>query len=335
MSKVIELYRILNGTTGMPAEFSQAGKTKEDVSKLFNAEMERLAPKGDYKTFKKNKAEIFAIIEEVLGEELPKEVMESMGSWAQVDVFKNGDRPRYLIAKNKNGIRKSVTEIALSGRPKRTKMDRGYKEVEMKAFGTATSFSREELRDGLFNIQEWKDEVIQGIKDAMYAKVQEVLAATVDSLPSNNKKNGAGFIPKTVDGLISKAKSYGDRVEILCTERFAQEIPFDPNDQIAIGERRTHGYTRVYKGGVTVNIMPNSLKTPYGDEFVFDDKRAYILPVGKEKFIKIPVEGDVEIDEYTEQDTKEEVFEAYSRFNALVVIDPCMLFVYDNTELAK
>ena len=145
-NSVMDLYKIIAGKIEMPTEFSEAGKTKEDVARLFKEEMDKLAPKGDWKTFKKNKDQIFSIIEEVLEEELPKEVMETIGQWADVEVFRNGDKPRYLLKKNKNGIRHSVTEIALSGRPKRTKMDRGYKEVEMKAFGTATSFSKEELR---------------------------------------------------------------------------------------------------------------------------------------------------------------------------------------------
>lgn len=331
-NSVMDLYRVLSGKIEMPTEFSEAGKTKEDVAKLFQSEIERLAPKGDWKTFKKNKEEIFSIIAEVIEEELPKEVMETIGRWADVEVFRHGDKPRYLLKKNKNGIRHSVTEIAPSGRPKRTKMDRGYKDVEMKAFGTATSFSKEELRAGLFDIVEWKDECLQGIKDTMYAKIQEVLQVATSALPIANKKSGAGFVEDVVDDLIAKAKSFGDKVEILCTERFAQTIPFDSNDQQAIADRRSTGYTRIYKGCI-VDIMPNPLKKAGTDEFVFDNGIAYILPVGKEKFIKVPVEGDVDIEEYKENDTKEQVFEVEAKFNAVVVLNPKYLFTYENTSI--
>lgn len=321
---------IISGKIKLPAEFSAEGVDLEAVNKAFCAQIDEYTK--DYRTFKRHKQEVFAIIEETMDIELPKMVEEALGEFAEIKNLANGDKNRFLIDKNKGGIKNSVTEVGLGGQFKRYKMDRGYIEPSMKAYGTATSIDLEELRMGLHNWAEWKTEVAKGITENIAHKAAEGLQAAVSKMPARQKDSASGFDEAKFDKLLAKAKSYGDRVKIVCTEMFAQKIPSDTYLQTGLQEIRDFGYVRKYKGA-DVQILPNALKDNVSEEWQIDNKTAYILPVGKNaKIVKITLEGQSEMDEYRDEQTKETVYEVYDKAGVAVVTLP-YVFAYTDDSL--
>ena len=163
-------------------------------------------------------------------------------------------------------------------------------------------------------------------------KAAEGLQAAVAKMPARQKDSGSGFDEAKFDKLLAKAKSYGDRVKIVCTEMFAQKIPTDTYLQTGLQEIRDFGYVRKYKGA-DVQVLPNALKDNVSEEWQIDNKTAYILPVGKNaKIVKITLEGQSEMDEYKDDQTKETVYEVYDKAGVAVVTLP-YVFAYTDTSL--
>ena len=321
---------IISGKTKLPAEFSAEGVDLEAVNEAFCEQIKEITK--DYRTFKQHKAELFSIIEENIDTILPNMVEQYLGEFAEIKNLANGDKNRFLVEKNKGGIKNSVTEVGLGGQFKRYKMDKGYVEPEMKAYGTATSIELEELRAGLLNWANWRMEVTEGIAENIMHKVNEGLQAAVSAMASRQKDSASGFDATKFDTLLARAKSYGEKVKIVCTEMFAQKLPIDTYSQVALQEKRDYGYVRKYKGA-DVQIIPNALKDNTSTAWQIDNGFAYIMPVGKNaKIVKVTLEGQSEIDEYKDQDTKETVYEVYDKAGVAVVNQP-YVFVYEDTAL--
>lgn len=322
--------KIISGKIQLPTEFSAEGVGVEEVKEAFCEQIKELTK--DYRTFRNHKTEVFTIIEENIDVILPNMVKDALGDFADIKVLSNGDKNRFLVEKNKEGIKNSVTEVALGGNFKRYKMDKGYVEPEMKAYGTATSIELEELRAGLLNWAEWQAEVTQGIAENIYTKVNEGLQAAVSKMPARQKDSSAGFDAAKFDALLARAKSYGSKIKIMCTEMFAQTLPIDTYSQVGLQEKRDFGYVRKYKGA-DVQIIPNALKDNTSTEWQIDNGFAYIMPVDKNsKIVKVSIEGQSEMKDMEDPDTHEQVFQVYDKAGVAVVNQP-YVFVYENTAL--
>lgn len=321
---------IVSGKIKLPQEFSTEGVDVDAVNVAFCEQIKEITK--DYRTFKQHKQELFSIIEENIDIVLPNMVLDALGELAEIKNLANGDKPRFLVEKNKGGIKNSVTEVGLGGNFKRYKMDKGYIEPAMKAYGTATSIELEELRAGLLNWAAWKQEVAEGIAENIQRKAYEGIQAAVAKMPARQKESASGFDEAKFDKLLAMAKSYGSDVKIICTEMFAQKLPIDTYSQVALQDKRDYGYVRKYKGA-NVQIIPNALKDNTSEEFQIDNSRAYIIPTAKNaKIVKVVLEGQSEMDEFKDQDTKETVYQVYDKAGVAIVNVP-YLFSYEDTSL--
>lgn len=323
---------IVSGKTKFPTEFSQEGVGEDDVQRAFNEEINKITK--DHRVFRERKNEVFSIIEDSVKEDLPKNVLNGFGELCELKNLSNGDKNRYIIEKNKGGIKNSVTEVGLGGKFKRHKMEHNYVEPEMKAYGTATAVELEELRQGLLNWASFKTEVSEGIAENVLVKANDGIQAAVAKMAARQKDSASGFDAAKFDKLLAKAKSYANngKVKILCTEMFAQKIPFDTYSQVDSADKREYGYLRKYKGA-EVQVIPNALKDNVGEEWQINNSFAYILPVGKNsKIVKVTIEGQPEMSEEKDSDTGETVFSIYDRVGVAVVTSP-YVFVYEDTSL--
>lgn len=323
---------ITSGKIKLPIEFSQEGIDEDAVREAFNKQVNELTK--DHRTLRKNQQEVFSIIEEGVDEELPKNVLNGFGDLVELKIKSNGDKPRFLVEKNKGGIKNSVTEIGLGGRVKRYKKESGYIEPQMKAYGTATSIELEELRSGMMNWADFKTEVADGIAQNILIAANKGLQTAIAKMPARQKDSSSSFDATKFDKLLAMAKSYAPngKVKIVCTELFAQTIPFDTYFQVDSQDKRDFGYVRKYKGA-EVQVVPNALKDNISTEWQLDNKNAYIMPVGKNgKIVKVVIEGQSEMREVDDQDTDEKVYQIYDRAGVVVVTLP-NVFVYTNTAL--
>lgn len=333
IKRISTLAKIITGQIGRPTEFSDFNDV--DIKEQYKAEVNKFfTGKNWYRDFQDNQRAMFRILEESIEADLPKEVMDKIGMFANVMVLEPGDTKEYTFKRNKGNIRKTVVEVAKGGRLKHYKMDKGSMKITTHAVGTAVGIEKDELRRKFLDFNEFKDEAQQGIQDRIYEDVHIALKGVIDGLPAANKSSASGFDKEAFDDLIAKAKSYGDEVKIICTERFASTIEFPANDQQSIAEVRTNGHVKMYKG-CPIHILPNSIKAPYSSEWVFSNETAFFIPTAKdEKFLQVALEGTTSIKEKEDDDTDESIFEVTADIGVICIVPPPYLYAYTNTKLA-
>ena len=94
----------INGTTPAPtAEFSC---TVEEVEDTLRAELSAMA--SDYNTYRRNKFDIFEIMQEANDEYLPNKVLAQMGAFAEVNTFDHGKKLNSKLRKVKCVVKHSL-----------------------------------------------------------------------------------------------------------------------------------------------------------------------------------------------------------------------------------
>ena len=94
----------------VPADFTAS---KEEVNETLREELSALAK--DYNTYRRNKYDIFEIIQEAADEIIPNEVLSTMGQFAEVRQFPNNVKPQFKVKKGRARAKRFVTRAAQSG----------------------------------------------------------------------------------------------------------------------------------------------------------------------------------------------------------------------------
>lgn len=97
-------------------------------------------------------------------------------------------------------------------------------------------------------------------------------------------------------------------------------------------ERFANGYLANYKGH-TVVILEQSFENADNTGKVIDPQKAYIIPVGQEKPIKIAFEGQTQVRENENRDWSKEI-EVYKKLG-VGLVEMNGICVYTNTSLIK
>ena len=194
---------------------------------------------------------------------------------------------------------------------------------------------------GRVDMAELMNIILEGLSDSIYKEVQGALKAAINAedRPSANKAVVAGFDAAEFDKIVNTVSAYGDSVTIYCTRAFASTLcnmpgwAGDSNPMTALqdyNDVREMGYIGRYKGNNVV-LLSQSFEDESNTEKVVDDQYAYIMPAGKEKPVKIGIEGGTLIDEQRLQDGSVEV-QAQHMFDVAVVANNYWA-IYRNTEL--
>jgi hypothetical protein len=182
---------------------------------------------------------------------------------------------------------------------------------------------------GRVDMAELMDIILEGLSDSIYKEVQGALVAAIsaEDRPAANKGvMTTGFDSAVFDSVLNTVAAYGDSVTIYCTRAFASTLfnqpgwAGDANPMTALADYndvREMGYVGRYKGANIV-LLEQSFVDETNTAKVVDDKYAFIMPAGKEKPVKIGIEGGTLIDEFRLQDGSVEV-QAQHMFDVAVV----------------
>lgn len=312
--------------------YNDKNYSTEEVNKLLRKELNELA--GTYAKFRENKNTIFALIEEVVDTVLPQRVLEQYGDFAEIKTFAQGDKAIFkekITAASRRRAKRFVTRVGLAGVYEVFKLDGSKYELLTTAYGGAVQIGFEEFLDGNIEMSDVLDILLEGLDEAVYREIAKAMSATSKYLPSVNIHTEDGFNEQAFDNLISIADSYGQSA-IYCTYEFAATVL--PNKDWASekikDQRWENGYVTSYKSHKIV-----VLKQSYEDETntvkVMDPSIAFIIPVGKEKIVKIAFEGQTAVKEVENEDWSREI-RSYKKFGVGV---PSKGFIccYKNTAL--
>lgn len=302
----------------------------ETLNETLRDEFNELA--GSYNAYRRNKNDIFEIMQEVIDEVLPMKVLAAYGDWAEVKQYGQGNKPSFVKRTGTKRAKSFVTKVGLAGIYEVFKLDKEFFEIETTAYGGAAQIGLEEFLDGVIDFATILDIMVEGLNDAVYVEIAKAMTTIASKLPAANQDTGAGFVEADFDKLLTVARAYGTPV-IYCTLELAQKIVPSTNwiaeaDKVDV---RTQGYVGIYKGTKVV-VMPQSFVDETNAVKVIDPAFAYIIPVGaNDKPVKIAMEGETIVDEYVNKDRSREI-QSYKKFGVAMVVtnDIC---VYEDTSL--
>lgn len=303
-----------------PAEF-----TVENVNDAFADGLREFA--GSYNQFMKNRYDLYDIIIESIDEKLPRDVMASIGAFAEVKTVEQGKKAMFKRKLGRARAKKFLTQVGLSGVYETFRLDSDTFELGGHAVGGGATVDFERMLDGEESLAEVVGIVTDGLINAVYVEVERALVAAYDNMPATNKYKGAWSADEMVK-LMTIVRAYGNPVIFACPEFIAKMgadaiVPvatgtgqgvYSPKDIEAIHDT---GFIKVFRGASVVEI-PQSFVDETNTETYVDPSRAYVFPAGDEKVVKVVLEGATQIRDHENKDNSMEVY-AWKKMGAAIL----------------
>lgn len=274
---------------------------------------------GSINDFMRNRYDIYDIIIENADEIVPNKVMDAMGQFAEIIQLANGEKKLFKRGGlGRNRAKKFLTQVGLNGLYETFRLDEETFTLKTKAIGGAVSIDFERMMDGAETISEFMDVLTEAQVDGIYGEVQKALMAAVEetSMPTANKFAGS-YSASDLLTLINTVKTYGGSATIFASPEFiaamgadaivpavtnAQAI-YHPDDIDAI---HNLGRIRIFRGCPIVELRQSFLDES-NTKVMIHPQYAYILPSGKEKIVKIAMEGGTQMYDVVNPDQSVEI----------------------------
>lgn len=324
MSKILGKFTVEEATNlvvdGYRNVSSHKDYTAEERRDGANALLVELA-----KDYRNNKNQIFQIIEETITEVLPERLEATIGRFAEIKMFAEGDTPSFSV---KNG-KITAYSVSIGGTVSRQRRSKRTITVETEATQVKVYEELTRVRAGLVDFNELIDDALDAIEDEFYNKIYQTLIGTYANLPAANKETDTSVDEVKLDRLIAVVASYGSPM-ILGTRMGLSTLPAIDSSE-AKSDKYNQGYLGKYKGTPVVE-MKNVVTDETNEEFVLEDRYFYIIPEGKDKIVKVGIEGDAYVREESGQDWTLN-FETMVQ-NGTAVLQTNYFAIYDNSSLA-
>lgn len=300
---------------------------------------------GSINNFMRNRYDIYDIIITTADEIVPNKVISTMGMFAEVRQVPQGQKALFKRGGlGRNRAKKFLTQVGLSGVYETFRLDNETFELGAYAVGGAATIDFERFLDGAESMADLMDIITEGLTDAVFGEVQKALIAAKDAVgrPDANKVISDKFEGDKMFKLVSVVKAYGGSAVIFATPEFVGEMGPDaivpvsvagsqavyhPEDIDAI--HRT-GYVTVFRGTPIVQI-PQSFVDENNDKTWINPQYAYVLPAGKEKVVKIVLEGNTQVYDWTNKDQSMEIH-TYKKMGAAILTHHNW-GIYQNTSI--
>ena len=293
-----------------PTEFSVAS-----VDAAFADELKKLT--GSVNNFMRNRYDIYDIIIENADEIVPAKIMDAMNQFAEVITLKQGETKVFKRGGlGRNRAKKFLTQAGLSGVYESFRLDTETFTVNMKAIGGAVSIDFERMLDGAETLAEFMDVLTEAQVDGIYGEVQKALMAAHANMPTPNKVLG-DYKAEQLLAIVNVVKTYGGGATIFASPEFvaamgpdaivpgtdAYHAIYSPKD---IEDIAAYGRVKMFRGTPIVELR-QSFVDEKNEQVMIHPQFAYILPTGKEKVVKVLMEGQTQIWDYVNADQSVEV----------------------------
>lgn len=317
------------------AQSQEENYSYSDLNETLRGELRELA--GSYSLFRENRNTIYALMEQVVDDILPKRVLEQYGQFAEIKTFPQGVKPVFtqrITTASKRRAKQFVTKVGLAGIYEVFKLDGMSYEVQTSAFGGAAQIGFEEFLDGRVDFADVLEIVMEGLDQCVYLEIERALKGAVVNLQEANKSSQTDFDEKEMDRLIAVADSYGNAT-IYCTYEFAATmVPSEGwiSDDMR-NQKWNNGYLANYKGHRVI-VLPQSYEDETNSLKVIDPSYAWIIPSGSnEKPVKVAFEGAAIARDIENADMSRE-FQIYKKLGVAAIITN-NICVYRNTSLTR
>lgn len=300
----------------------------ENVNEALRDALNDLA--GSVNQFMKNRYDIYDIIIETADEIVPNKVISALGQFAEVKVVGQGQKALFKRSIGKNRAKKFLTQVGLSGVYETFRLDKTTFEVPAMAIGGAVTIDFERMLDGAEDMAEVMQIITEGLADSVFIEVQKALKAAMNATgrPDANKVSKNTFDAEAMVKLINVVKAYGSNAVIFAPPEFVAAMGPDaivpataslqgiyhPQDIDAI---HNTGYINLFRGTPIVQI-PQSFIDETNTKTWIDPQLAYILPTGGEKVVKVVLEGQTQVHDFTNRDNSMEIH-VYKKMGAAIL----------------
>lgn len=332
------------GTSPDPTKFSNT-----DVKESLRNEIHSLA--NDFNSYRRNKLDLFEIMQEAYDEILPKYVEDFMGTFAEIKTVENGKRAQFVVKRGRQRAKQFITQVGLSGVYESFRLDKDTFEVGGHAIGGAAYIDFERYICGDEDISESTEILLEGLQEAIMGEIQKALikAANAEDRPRKNYYIGAGFDADEMANLCAVARAYGGGATIFATPEFVAAMgpdaigmpifngtpgyagatpKYSPKD---IEDIANTGYITTFRGNPIVQI-PQSYTDETNEVTQINPGFAYIFPTGGEKIVKVVFEGPTQVDDWQHRDRSFEI-EAYKKVGVAILTNHNWC-IYENTDLS-
>lgn len=320
-----------------PTEF-----TVDSVDQALQDELNGLA--SSINEFMRNRYDIYDIIITTADEVVPNKVISALGAFAEIQQVPQGQKAIFKRGTlGKNRAKKFLTQVGLSGVYETFRLDTDTFTLEAKAVGGAGTIDFERMLDGAERMSDVMEIVTEGLTDAVYNEVQKALVAAANdpARPDANKVISAGFEADKMFKLLTVVKNYGGNAVIFATPEFVGEMGPDaivlPGANYAgvyhpedIDNIHKTGYIKTFRGAPIVEI-PQSFIDENNEKTWINPQFAYVLPSGKEKIVKVVLEGQTQVYDWINKDNSMEIH-TYKKMG-VAILTHYNWGVYQNTNI--
>ena len=303
----------------VPTEF--ANKTVADVNDALREELKAIC--GTYDLFRRNKLDLFEIMQETMDAVVPAQVMALISQFAEVKNYANGQKPSFKIKKGKIRARKFATRATASGVYETFRLDTDTIDVNTFVIGDAAYIDFERFLSGDEDWADYMEALMDGILHRIYKEIYNELMNGAALLGNANREevDGEGFSAEGLDRLLRVVKAYGDPVIVASTDYInamgekvvASAIVTDADKE----EIRNYGRILKYKG-VPIVELPVSFEDETNTKEVFGGQFAFILPSSGYKILMVAFEGQTVVKEWENRDNSMEL-QAYKKMGTAIV----------------
>ena len=293
--------------------------TVENANEAFRKELASYC--ASLPMFLKNRYDLYQIVIENADEVVPNKLIDALGIFAEVKTVPQNQKAIFKTSNVNSKLRakKFLTRAALAGVYETFRLDSTTFEVPCHAVGSAVTVDFERLLDGAETLADVMDVITDGLADNIYLEVQNALRNAVkNNLSDVNRVIASGFEAEKMFKLCTVAKAYGTNAVIFATPEFigamgpdaivpvtaagAQGI-YHPQD---IDRIHNQGYINIFRGCPVVT-MPQSFVDTTNTKTWLDPQIAYVLPAGKEKIVKVALEGGTQMYDWQNKDNSMEM----------------------------
>lgn len=300
----------------------------ENVNEALRDAFKDLA--GSVNQFMKNRYDIYEIMIETADDIVPNKVIDAVGRFAEVQVVGQDQKALFKRSLGRNRAKKFLTQVGLSGVYETFRLDKTTFEVPAMAIGGAVTIDFERFLDGAEDMAELMDIITEGLTDSVFIEVQKALKAAINATgrPDANKVSKNTFDAESMIKLINVVKAYGSNAVIFAPPEFVAAMGPDaivpvgtnyqgiyhPQDIDAI---HNTGYINLFRGTPIVQI-PQSFIDETNTKTWIDPQLAYVLPTDGEKVVKVVLEGQTQVHDFTNRDNSMEIH-VYKKMGAAIL----------------
>lgn len=249
--------------------------------------------------------EVFAIVEEVVEELLPKAVEDVVGGFVETKTFARDAEPIFEIKNiGKARARRGIVEGARGGIYKARRLDSKNFQVPVKVETVGAFVTLEDILLGTYSLSDLMSNITDGFVERIYINCVKALRTAKTLAPAANIKSANGFEHTSFDQLVRIASAYGTPVIMGFRGAISKmfngsswtDAAKNPNTSVEdIQDVRKQGFVAIYKGTPIVEL-PNYLVDETNSEFIFKEGDIFVLP-SDARPVKVAMKGDLHIEE--------------------------------------